>query len=538
MPKTAGYLLCAWGKVGYGYAAFNAGASIRFYSPDAAITLITDGHAIAHLSDQHKAVFSDIIVTGEAVTDPGGFKTSLYDRLPYDYTLYLDVDVLCVQPLEPLMERLIAEFEADPYGKYYRTHIYDWYDENSPVDMPMMYWARRDVIWDTYGFTNEKFPATQSSIQFIAKSPQAENFYKMLNHIYVNDYIPLESLKHKWGGTQPDELYLNVTIAKLGIDPQIGKVMWFCDNGNLKPHQAKLEYFLFSYFGVRKRIKALYVTYYDQSITKMFRTLGFTRVFKSHSIFAHKHANTFVSPRKAERDKMIAEAPLAVKAASEVWESELGKRTIHLFTTYYKATTAARQYELNACIIKNCENPFISKVFVLCENIIPEYTHRKLTAVLIGRQTMKEVVDFANQNSGDINIMCNSDIYCNESIGMVQDLNIPGRVLCLSRWEQLANGSLKHYSYEYSQDTWIWEGQLKINGGDYRFGLLGCDNKFAHDVWASGYEIFNPSRHIKTIHVHLSNVRNYSEASRLPRPYRNVPVCMIDALIQEEVINA
>jgi hypothetical protein len=537
MDNTFGVLLCAYGKVGYGYAAFNKAASIRFYSPTMPITLITDGHAISHLSDHHKAIFTNIIVTGEAVTDPGGFKIGIYPHLPYDYTLFLDVDGLCLQPIEPLIERLIAEYVANPDTHFYRTHVYAMYDSSSPVDMPMMYWARRDVIWDTYGFTEEhQLPATQSSIQFIAKCTQAENFYKALNNNYHKDYIPLEALKHRWGGTQPDELYLNITLAQFGINPAIGEVMWFGDNGNRHPHQLKGEYYFLSLFGVRKRIKSQFVTFYDRSLVPLLRSLGYdNHYFKSHAIFRDKHANTFISPKKAERDKAVAEAPLQLQADRTAWVSQPGKKTIHLFTTYYTASSSKRQEELDKCLRRNVDNPYITRVYLLSECEAP-FTHPKLEVLPTGgRITMRTAVEFANLNAGELNIVCNSDIYMDNTIGMAQDVSMQGRVMCLSRWEELPGGQLRHYSYEYSQDTWVWAGQLNLTGGEYQFGLLGCDNKFAYDVHTSGYEVFNPSRHIKTIHVHLSNVRNYSEATRLPRPYKNVPPCALEPMPQPPV---
>lgn len=531
MSKTAGILLCAWGKVGYGYAAFNMAASIRNLSPALPIALITDGHAIAHLSAEHKTVFSDIIVTG-TVDDPGGFKANIYHRLPYDYTLYLDVDGLAINSVEPLLSKLISDYENDPETKYYRVHVYDWYDQNSPVDMPMMYWARRDDIWNHYGFTTERFPATQSSIQFIAKCDKAENFYKQLNHIYHNDCLPLESLKHQWGGSQPDELYLNVNIAKHGIDPHIGDVMWFCDNKSKAVFQLTNEGYTFiSYFGVRQKIKAQFVNYYDREIPLMIRRMGFRfAAYKSHDIFSDKHANKFVSPRSKERMSLIHGAPLQLKADQEIYSATPGKKQIHLFTTYYQAANKARQDEIDECLKQNLNSPYIAKVFAISECDVP-FTHEKLTVIkTAGRISMAGAVKIANENTGEINILCNSDIHVNDTIGQVQDVNLNNAVLCLSRWEQQPNGSLKHYNYEYSQDSWIWAGKLNIKGGDYNFGLLGCDNKFAHDLFDSGLTVYNPSRSIKTIHLHLSGVRHYSEATRLPRPYRNVPVVSLSGV--------
>lgn len=530
--KSKGVLLCCWGKVGYGYAAFNLAASLKSKSPLIPITLITDSTAISHLDEHYKAVFDNIIVLGEPVSDPGIFKVSIYDKLPYHYTLYLDVDALCINPIDSLLDELISDFEADPDGKFYRTHVHGWYDQDSEVDMPLMYWARRDVIWAAYNFSDHRLPGTQSSIQFIAKCDRAEKFYANLKHLMSYDYIPLESLKHMWGGTQPDELYLNIQIAKDRLTPDLPTSMWFCDNANFRPHQLiAAGYHFLSFFGVRDRIKGYFTEFYDKDLITTLRGMGYANhLFKSHHIFKDKHAaNKVVQVKHKLPAQNIA---LQKQAESEMFIGKSNKK-VNLFISFYKANSVARQNEIMECLKRNISNEYIDSVYVLSESPVG-FAHSKMIELSHHRPTMAEVVQYANSvtSETDINIMANSDIYFDVTVSMCKDFNLTGKVLCLSRWEL----SGRHYDYEYSQDSWIWEGVLNLTGGDYQFGLLGCDNKLAHDLFISGYALFNPSRHVKSFHFHNSNERNYSERTRLTRPYRHVAVGGIDGLKSKRLL--
>lgn len=51
-----------------------------------------------------------------------------------------------------------------------------------------------------------------------------------------------------------------------------------------------------------------------------------------------------------------------------------------------------------------------------------------------------------------------------------------------------------------------------------------CDNRIAHELEQMGYTIKNPSKTIQTVHVHLSNVRNYLQDDKpkeiIPPPYK------------------
>lgn len=101
----------------------------------------------------------------------------------------------------------------------------------------------------------------------------------------------------------------------------------------------------------------------------------------------------------------------------------------------------------------------------------------------------------------------------------------PNTALALSRWDLLPNGELRFFDCADSQDVWVIRGCPKGFGNtDFPMGYAGCDNRFAYELRAMGYEVRNLGRSMVTIHYHLSGIRNYIDESgnkrlTVPEPY-------------------
>ena len=102
--------------------------------------------------------------------------------------------------------------------------------------------------------------------------------------------------------------------------------------------------------------------------------------------------------------------------------------------------------------------------------------------------------------------------------------------LALTRWDisdkdDYKNGAV-FFDRPDSQDTWIFRGGIpQMAGAEFGLGLCGCDNSIAYMIEQCGYNVINPSRTIKTYHLHLTNVRNYIDVvgqviERIPPPYK------------------
>jgi len=559
MSKTRGILLCSWGRVNYGYAAFNLAASIRSLSPNLPITLICDNVALSQLPDQYKSVFDSIQYLDSPVSDPGIFKVSIYDKLPYDYTLFLDVDALAINSPESLIERCIKDYESD--GRFFRTHVHAWYDSHSPEDLPLMYWANKSTIWNKYGFTQEKLPATQSSIQFIAKCETADKWFSELKQLMVSNPIPIDQLKNKWGGTQPDELYLNIQIARTGIKPDLNDAMWFCDNSNHSPYELKVKGYTFlSYFGVLQRIKAHFRTYYDREPVRFLRQLGFdNHLYKSHTVFDSKHAGNKVQSIKrinpvqpsqvfapvrsgymidGERIKADGWGKPAFETGDLIQPEQVPsglKGTVNLYLcNLYETLPDNRKAELMECHRINCENPLITKIYNFGN--VP-YDHPKVVNIPVDtRPTYQDLIDKANETDSDYHVLTNSDLYYDNTLNWLEYIDFDNLMLALCRWNIIGN-QVKFEAYKWSQGTWIFKGKINATGCNYELGIPGCENAFALDVNKQGYSVKNPSVDIRAYHLHASNFRTYTQADRIHgNGYLEVKVCSVNSVLRKTLL--
>lgn len=186
---------------------------------------------------------------------------------------------------------------------------------------------------------------------------------------------------------------------------------------------------------------------------------------------------------------------------------------INLYVNYYKDTSFDRQKELDICLQKNICNPLIN-------------------VLVLESQSKMKYSDFFNiintyTGPDDINAICNSDIYLDDTISVVNGMDSK-EAFALCRWDLAQNGTIKFNSRPDSQDTWIFKGKILNVFGDFCLGFPGCDNRIAYEMQKAGYRVSNPAKTIRTIHVHLSNVRNYSVKGKqraeatIPGPYKTM----------------
>jgi hypothetical protein len=526
MP-TKGIILLAWGKRGYGFMAYNLALSIKHFSPNVQITLYAQRECLIQVGDL--SVFDNIIYSDQLISDPGRFKASIYKLLPYDNNLYLDIDALCLQDIEPLLNKLS---DSD---QYYSTFIHGVYDKYSPNEFPLMYWANKDVIWNHYGFTDEKLPATQSSIQFIRKCAESERLFETFESCFDNP-IPLENLKHHWGGTQPDELYLNVALAKLGIAPHIGEnVIWFGDNQSKRPFQVAVDYYFLSYYGNRTKVKEVFWDYYDKRIKGMAAARG-QKGFSASSIRSDKHANGGVMGLQRRKTVKVQRSVKPVQITPVVNNDEVKtEATVFLYTSYFTTDWQDRNIELQKVLQKNIDNPFIDKIINLGKDKID---HPKVLNIYFERPTYKDFVDIANKLGADYSIIANTDIFFDASIELAKRSLTNDSCFALSRYDIDNRNIPILFNYEWSQDVWMFKGRIKrMESIDFILGLPACDNKFAYELNRSGYTVSNPALSVITYHLHLTGRRNYTEADRLkgevmPVYVTKIPVSKDIAIIQ------
>lgn len=181
---------------------------------------------------------------------------------------------------------------------------------------------------------------------------------------------------------------------------------------------------------------------------------------------------------------------------------------LNLFTSYYQDKSPERQKEIDFCINFNRNSGFFDNVITIEGR----------------RPTYKDFFELTKQYPDHVNVIANSDIFFNETILQAKGIR---SVQCyaLSRWDYVKGGMIKSWCRKDSQDAWIFRGRCLFQGGDFYTGTPGCDNRIAYELKQAGYMVTNPSKRIKAIHLHLSDVRNYTNLEKVDKPYLMVEPC-------------
>ena len=187
----------------------------------------------------------------------------------------------------------------------------------------------------------------------------------------------------------------------------------------------------------------------------------------------------------------------------------------HLVTSYYRSNHPERQRELDDCLVRNIANPHIQTIHLLNDQIYPLSfcpDHSKIVQAVVDDENKWRLgfdcaIRYINEHLPHQHfILSNSDIYFDETLELLQHCDLTRTVLGLSRYD---NGYL--FAQAGSQDCWIGVAPLNVNTNicGFKFGVLGCDNRFAQIIHDAGYHIYNPSKTIHTHHQHGSQYRTY-----------------------------
>ena len=208
-----------------------------------------------------------------------------------------------------------------------------------------------------------------------------------------------------------------------------------------------------------------------------------------------------------------------------------------LITSYYITDNEERQKELNTCLIKNCENKLIDKIYLLNNQIYDlDFLKNKdkikqFNILKKNKLYFSEAIEFINSYCyKELVILSNSDIYFDKSLEKINEDELDNKLYALLRYDEKVDGSkdiFRHFNEPRadSQDAWIFKSPLRItiNEIDFSFGTLGCDNMFASIIYQHGYIIENPSYTITINHLHNVEERNYDVMDRIHGKY-----CLIE----------
>lgn len=198
---------------------------------------------------------------------------------------------------------------------------------------------------------------------------------------------------------------------------------------------------------------------------------------------------------------------------------------IILFTEYFKSTNADRNNEILECLKKNSESGLFAKIIVFCEKKFIDgiKSIENIEIIISDRLTYKYAFEYANYNfkDGTVIVFANNDIYFDNSLLKINNVNMTSKCFALLRYEVLEDNSIKiHGPVSWSQDAWILQTPIKVpDKSDFFFGYPGCDNAILYLLKNEGYIVTNPCYDIITYHLHLSQFRTWTQKQTIPGPY-------------------
>jgi hypothetical protein len=220
---------------------------------------------------------------------------------------------------------------------------------------------------------------------------------------------------------------------------------------------------------------------------------------------------------------------------------------IVLWTTYYKLNDPERNEEFLKTLEINCNNPHLSKIVVLCENIVCPLVHPKLIYETIAQRpdyNMFFGLYRKYSTPQTVNILANGDIILNYDDTPLYRKIKENELFSLTRYE-LSDYSIKSYDditkqsvrlflsdandmpYFCSADTFVTKGYPPLLNATVMIGIPGCENHMAYIMRKTHiYRLVNPCLTLRTYHLHKS----------LERPQYNTEYNRLHAFILPTVL--
>ena len=152
--------------------------------------------------------------------------------------------------------------------------------------------------------------------------------------------------------------------------------------------------------------------------------------------------------------------------------------------------------KLRECISHNSKNVAIDEIyqFVNTEDDFISIGNDKTTKVICEEISFKSYIDFIKNNINDgICIISSADIKFDESLNLVNNDNIEGKVLSLNKW---INGNVLNDISK--QDTWIFKSDLNVKNCEFKTHLEGSSGRFNYLLSEGDYIVINPCGKVVT----------------------------------------
>ncbi len=228
---------------------------------------------------------------------------------------------------------------------------------------------------------------------------------------------------------------------------------------------------------------------------------------------------------------------------ASIWYFGDKRPRFHVVLQLWKPESNHRWNELQTCLFNNVTHPLVDKVHIFLDGDdaaeayeeYPESLKAKLTIFpMKERLTYKFAMEYMSTlPTGDFAALVNSDIYFDDSIYNIWNVQMENRCLALLRYDVSLDYAMKKEGASEpqiftvngrprtdSQDTWIFrvddlvahKQQESWNELTFTLGVPGCDNTIAGELMRRRWATVNPALTIKTMHVHEEPVRHYNRS--------------------------
>lgn len=281
--SSSGILILAFGDRGYHYAAFNLCLSIKKYNRNIPVAIYHSGNHV-----DFNQCYADIIQPiSELNHEPGLNKINALSYLPFDNTLYLDADAVCMKDPKPLIDDLIKQ------NKFFICDIFG--EGNFGDEIKYDLWAKHEDSYDFFSIDKSvKWKTTQTSYMFAKKSKELSAFLKEVR-FYWHKGFPKEKLKNKWGRFMPDELFFSGVISKNNIDAAYsGKPIFYGNDYVENLGVITQNHYFMALYGNgsgNTLTKLMYWEYYDRLMFALCKEMGLSHIYKGHYLASAKITN-------------------------------------------------------------------------------------------------------------------------------------------------------------------------------------------------------------------------------------------------------
>ena len=189
------------------------------------------------------------------------------------------------------------------------------------------------------------------------------------------------------------------------------------------------------------------------------------------------------------------------------------------FITQYYQSKPKRTKEIDYCLQKNIENPFIDKIILMNETHFDLPISTKITQKVINKRLYYEdIIRYVETLPDNITVVfANADIYLDHTIRQMWSTHIENKFFALLRYDEVDGVSKIFGPRADSQDCWIVSSSSiksrtwKYEDFNFSFGVSGCDNAITLEMLRMKFLVVNPALSIKTHHVHTSDIRSYNK---------------------------